>query len=59
MDNEIMYIWPIGARCSRLIVELVNYFSDVVSIVIIIPIWKQLLAVNLLLLRHTTCQSHQ
>ena len=41
MDSEIMYIWPIGARCSRLIVELVNYFSDVVSIIVIIPIWKR------------------
>lgn len=41
MDSEIMYIWPIGAWCSRLIVELVNYFSDVVSIIVIIPIWKR------------------
>ncbi|MGA9168919.1 MAG: hypothetical protein WBZ20_02095 [Nitrososphaeraceae archaeon] len=41
MDSEIMYIWPIGAWCSRLIVELINYFSDLVSIIVIIPIWKR------------------
>jgi len=37
-DSEIMYIWPIGARTGS---ELVNYFSDVVSIIVIIPIWKR------------------
>src|SRR6476620_7555552 len=31
----------ISGLLARLIVELVNYFSDVVSIIVIIPIWKR------------------